>query len=459
MSFALTVCELRRAAPGSDAPVPNRLVAFVSNNQVDAPEDGPSNPSWQNWGHNQNFRPDRILHPATEDEVQRAVVEAITKGETIRAAGSGHSYTPVVETPHTLLKLDSLAGLVSVDREDRNAVVRAGTKLSAMGEPLWNAGLALANQGDTHGQTISGATATGTKGSGKELGSLSSMIRGMRLVDGTGELRTIDGTDEDLLSAAQVSLGLLGVVTELSLDVVPAYRLQESNEIMDVEELLSQWDRAANTYRHFSFFWCPGDASSDMYSLPHVPRDHAWVKFLSEDWDIDEVETGRQPLEGPLGRRNGRSYLIYPDVSDSQAGEFVELEYMVHEQDAKDAFLAVRHLMLTQYPNESPVQVRWQRADSAFLSPQYERPSVSISVSGVRARDFHKFLRAVDAELRPYGARPHWGKMHYLTPTDLRNLYPELDRFLALRKQFDPKGVFLNDHLREIGRASCRERV
>lgn len=419
-------------------------------NLLDAPWDGPGNLSWQNWGHNQSFRPRRILNPTIEADVQTAVIEAITKGETVRAAGSGHSYTPVVETPHTLLKLDSLTGLVSVDRQSRSAVVKAGTKLSALGEPLWNAGLALANQGDTHGQTISGATATGTKGSGRELGSLSSMIRGVRLVDGTGQIRDIDGTDEDLLSAAQVSLGLLGIVTELTLDVVPAYRLQESNQIMNVEDLLSEWHRAANDYRHFSFFWCPGDASSDMYSLPRVPRDHAWVKFLSEDGNIDEAETDRQPLEGPLGRRNGRSYLIYPDVSDSHAGEFVELEYMVHEQDAKDAFLAVRQLMLTDYPNESPVQVRWQRADSAFLSAQYERPSVSISVSGVRAGDFHKFLRAVDAELRPFGARPHWGKMHYLTATDLPNLYPELDRFLAVREQFDPKGVFLNDHLRDL---------
>ncbi|MFJ6456117.1 D-arabinono-1,4-lactone oxidase [Paenarthrobacter sp. NPDC091669] len=415
------------------------------------PRTRPEAAEWNNWGQNQRFRPQEVRHPGTEIGVRDAVRSAISKGESVRAAGSGHSYTPVVETEHTLLDLRRISGIVSLDQAKRQAFVRSGTILADLGEPLWKAGYSLANQGDTHGQTLAGATATGTKGSGKRLGTLSSMIRGLRLVNGHGEIVDIDGTDPELLQSAQVSLGLLGIVTEITIEVVPAYRLQESNRIMGIDDLLADWDSAVEQYRHFSFFWSPRDASSEMYSLPPTPADHAWVKFLSEE-PAENGDLKRPSIEGAWGNRNGRSYLIYPDITGEQSGEYVELEYMVDERHAKEAFLAVRDLMLTKYPDQSPVQVRWQQADSAFLSAQYQRDSVSISVSGSRAGDYDKFLRAVDAELRPFSARPHWGKMHYLGPEDVALLYPGLTRFLSIRDKFDPQGIFLNRHFKHLFR-------
>lgn len=369
----------------------------------------------------------------------------------VRVAGSGHSNTPIVETPHTLLNLERMSGVVETNRDAQTAVIRAGTRLADIGEPLWLAGLALKNQGDIDSQTLAGATATGTKGSGVTFGSISSNVRALRLVTGAGETLVVDGADPDLLHAAQVSLGLLGVVTELTMDVAAAYCLREFCGVMPIQEVLDCWDEAPGNYRHFSFLWAPADTSSDLYGIPALYADQAWTKVLAEiPSDSGDFLAEDSPMTGTTETRTGRSYLIYPDIPDEGVSDFIELEYMVARQHSRDAFLAVRNLMLREFPEEiSPVQVRWQQADSAFLSAQYERDTVSISVSSAGRSD-NRFLRAVDRELRRWDIRPHWGKMHYLTTEQVRSAYPKLDVFLRIRRQLDPEGIFLNNHFRKL---------
>lgn len=416
------------------------------------PQSTPGN-RWTNWGRNQSFVPHIIETPQSEADVLELVSRARRDGQAVRAAGSGHSYTPVVETPGVLLDTSRLCGVVTADRATRTARVRGGTRLADLGEPLWRSGLSLKNQGDTDEQTLAGATATGTKGSGSSFGSISSCIRGMRLVTGVGEIVSIDDSDPDLLHAAQVSLGLLGIVTELTMDCAPAYRLQEANRIMTLDELMDTWDSSIDAYRHFSFFWAPSDHSSALYGIPELKADQAWVKYLTELPDEPESGNGVTAVTGLFGNRSGRSYLMFPDIPDDQQPGYIELEYMLDRANGREAFLALRRMMLEEHPEAvSPVQVRWQRADEAFLSPQYARDSVSISVSGEEDKNYHRFLRAVDAELRRWDARPHWGKMHYLTADQVAAAYPRLTTFLDVRREFDPDGLFLNRHFRKLFR-------
>lgn len=187
---------------------------------------------WQNWGRNQGFAVAQIATPADEAEVIAAVQRAVAKGHTVRAAGSGHSFTPIVETRDLLLDLRHLSGVVAADGDTRRAIILAGTRMADVGAPLWKAGLALANQGDTDIQTMSGAIATGTKGSGPAFGNMSSMLRSVRIINGVGDVVDVSEHDLSLLHAAQVSIGLLGVMTRLELEVVPRYRLVEENRIM-----------------------------------------------------------------------------------------------------------------------------------------------------------------------------------------------------------------------------------
>ena len=191
--------------------------------------------TWTNWVGNQSFSPASIATPRDEDEVAALVRQTAGRGQRIRVAGAGHSFTPVVQTDGLLLDLSALRGVVGTDVTAKRATALPGTLIRDFYAPLWEAGLALRNQGDIDTQQIAGAVATGTHGSGTRYTSLSGVVRGVRLVTATGDVREIGETDLDLLHAAQVSVGMLGVVTPLQLEVNDDYRYRE-------HDILPTWD-------------------------------------------------------------------------------------------------------------------------------------------------------------------------------------------------------------------------
>src|SRR5688572_5481192 len=213
--------------------------------------------TWTNWVGNQSFTSAFAAAPRDEDEVADLVRRAAERGVGVRVAGAGHSFTPVVETDGVLLDLSALRGVLDADPERKRATALAATRIHDFYEPLWEAGLALRNQGDIDTQQIAGAVATGTHGSGTRYTSLSGVVRSVRLVTATGELRDIGEDEPDLLHAAQVAVGMLGVVTRLELDVTDAYRLREQVSLRSWEDVMEHWDELVSTHRHFGFFWLP----------------------------------------------------------------------------------------------------------------------------------------------------------------------------------------------------------
>ncbi len=401
---------------------------------------------WTNWAGNQVFEASAVAAPTSAERVAELVVRAAARREQVRVGGSGHSFTPLVTTPGTVLDLRRMPAEVVVDGSAARARIPAGMRLSDVGPALWREGFAIANQGDVDVQTVGGALSTGTKGSGVRHGTMSSRMTGASIVDGTGEVVRIGDDRPDLLHAVQVSLGLLGVVLEVELSVVPRYTLREQNAIMDVRELTDAWNELKAGFHHFSFWWMPTAGSSAIYGLPDVPADHAYVKMLTAE---PAGPDAGDRMHGATGSRRGPAYLVYPDTEIGDP--FFELEYVVDAEQDLAAFLEMRDFMRRIHPGEtSPLQVRWQAADEAFLSPQFRRQSVSLSVSGMAGTDYEPFLRAVDHLLRSRDARPHWGKIHYLDGDRVEALYPALDAFRLVRERFDPDGVFLNEYLREL---------
>ncbi|OON37026.1 D-arabinono-1,4-lactone oxidase [Izhakiella australiensis] len=402
--------------------------------------------AWQNWGGNQRFTSAGIARPLNEQQAITTIRQAVSQRQPLRVAGSGHSFTPVVETPGMLLDLSALSGVINVDKSSGCAEVWGGTRIADLGEPLWQAGLSIANQGDIDVQTIAGAIATGTKGSGTQFGSLSSRVTSLRIVNGLGEVVDIDRSQPEWLYAGQVAVGMLGPVLRVGLQLVERYKLREENIILPLSEVLRQWDYLLAEYRHFSFWWMPAARSAQLYKLGEVPADHCFVKLLRELPD-----DGRDEPTGQMNNRTDRAYRIYPD--GTTVAEFHELEYMVSAADARAAMAAICTLMKQRFPDQiSPLQVRWQQADRGFLSAQNGRDSVSLSVSGEIGRDYQHFLRAVDAELRPFNARPHWGKLHFLDRQRVEALYPDYHRFQRIRRENDPDNLFLNPHLAALFR-------
>ena len=396
-----------------------------------------------NWVGNQTCRPARRLSPASEAAAQTAVREAIAAGQGVRVVATGHSFSPVHLTGGTLIDLANLDGITHVDAPTGRVRALPGTPIGGFGDPLWDAGLSLANQGDIDTQGISGAIGTATHGSGIRLQSFSASLRGCRIVAGTGEVVVIDESTPDLLAAAQVAIGMLGVMTEVEIEAVPRYHLVQRIEWWSFARLLDEWDERVARHRHFSCFWCPAPESAAMYGLERESgeptADMAWVKMLDEVDDVHE-----------RAGRPGRPRL--PAVSDRLARAELPRARILRPLDwAREAVLAMRELMLASQPDAVfPLELRTVAADTAYLSPQYGMPTLVLSVSGKPGTDYWDYLRSVDALLGEFDARVHWGKLHFLTAEQLHDRYPKAPAFIGIRRRLDPDGVFLNDHLRPL---------
>jgi FAD/FMN-containing dehydrogenase len=406
--------------------------------------DLPPATAWSNWVGNQSFTPGYSAAPRDEEEVAALVREASERGSGVRVAGARHSFTPIVETDGLLLDLSALRGVVETDPVRKRATALSGTLIQDFYEPLWRAGLALKNQGDIDTQQIAGAVSTATHGSGIRNTCFSGVVRAVQLVTATGEVRDIDEREPELLHAAQVAIGMLGVMTRLELEVTDAYRLSEQIDLWPWDEVLERWDELVHEHRHFGFFWLPTEESAALYNLSghdQVMADKCYVKIYDE-------AAPDQPDSAAVGRRTDRCYRIYPMVYDPN---FHELEYFVPLELGPDALSAMRDLMLRSLPDSIyPLEVRTVGPDDAYLSPNYKTATTVISVSGTPGADYWSYLRSVDGLLSEFSARVHWGKLHFLTPERLHALYPEAETFINLRRELDPTGMFLNAHLREL---------
>lgn len=387
---------------------------------------------WTNFSGRVAFQPARLVRPRSEAEIADAVRAATREGLGVRVAGTGHSFTPLVQTDGVLLSLDDHQGIESIDAARRRAVVRAGTKLSALGEPLLRHGLALRNMGDVDVQALAGAISTGTHGTGPTLANLSTAVVGARLVRADGEVLELSDArpgDADLLDAARVSLGLLGVLSTLELQLVPAYRLHERTWRSGIDACLAELEADVAATRHYEFWW-----------FPH--RDFADRKALAL--------TDAEP-ESVAGRERERidwSYRILPTVRELK---FNEMEYSVPAEAGPACFRAVRERMKARWPDVVwPVEYRTLAPDSAWLSSAHARPSVAISLHQDARLPCDAFFSDCESVFRAHQGRPHWGKLHWRTRAELSELYPRFEDFRALRAGLDPAGTFANPYLREL---------
>ena len=384
---------------------------------------------WTNWSGSIESRPARMAEPTSEDELRRLVREASGSGLTVKTVGSGHSFVPLCASDGLLLSLDALRGIVSTDRELGIADIRAGTKIHEIGAPLRKAGLAMVQMGDIDRQSLAGAVSTATHGTGRSVRNLSDQVIGGRLVTAEGEVIEIGETDTELLRAARVSLGSLGVFSQLRLRTLPTYRLHERTWIAPIEQCLEELDDLIAANRHFEFFWTS-------------QRDRCWMKALNPtDSPADE-----QP--DVKGERIGHSDVIFPTERNQK---FNEIEFALAAEGGRDCFLEIRELMKTRHSEvEWPLEYRTLADDDVFLSPAFGRDTVTISAHQAAELSYEEFFADVETIFRNHGGRPHWGKVHTHSAEELEALYPRWQDFLAARESLDPTGVFLNGYLRQL---------
>ena len=421
----------------------------ISSNNMHINDFGLEHAHWRNWVGNQSCVRAARGAPTSEDELCAMVRGATEKDLNVRVAGSGHSFTPVALTSGLHLTLANMKGVLGIDRDRRRVTAAAGTSINSLVRALKAEGLSMVNQGDIDSQALAGALTTGTHGTGATLGNLASSVVGMKLIQPDGSIIVVDEGTPDLLQASRVSLGLLGVISEMTLQVMDAYNLHERIWREDFESAMERHDDLARAHRHFSFFWCPTEASRHLYCLP----DTSATSRTGRTADVCEMKvmdiTDRAPFEAEF-EKVAYSSDVYPI---EYIPNFHELEYAVPVAHGKEAVRAVRKLMLEDFPEAIfPIEYRFTAGDGAWISPFHEQDSVTVSVSGQPGQDYWDYLRAVDRILRSYGSRPHWGKLHFLTGEDVTAIYPRAQDFRALRRQLDPQGVYLNDHLTQLFR-------
>lgn len=413
--------------------------------------------TWTNWSGSVRRNP-TIRRPASEEDLRELVREATG---TVRVAGAGHSFTPVAATDDTLLSLDRLTGVERVDRDAGTATVKAGTRLYALNRELADRGLALPNIGDVDRQSVAGALATGTHGTGTDFGVLATGVRGVRLVTADGAVRELDPGDGDAFRAAQVSLGALGVLTAVTLDVEPAFRLREVERPVPVEAVLdslSEW----REHDHFEFWWFPGtdtalvktlDRTDDPVDLdpPYAERleNLAWGTMCRLGARLPRLSTALNRVTVATfseSEQVGPSHEVFPTARDVR---FDETEYGVPREEAVAAFRALRD-RVDWSGVQFPVEFRDVAGDDVPLSPAYGRDSTFLACHTYHRKSYESFLRSCETVCREFDGRPHWGKHHWLGRETLAELYPEWDAFQAIRREFDPDGLFLNQHLRRL---------
>jgi FAD-linked oxidoreductase len=407
---------------------------------------------------------------ASVDEVIETVAFARDEGLTVKPIGAGHSFTAIGATTGVQVDLSAIDGVLGVD--GNRVTLGAGTNLYQLPALLQPHGLALANMGDIDRQTISGATSTGTHGTGSAFGGLATQIRAVTLVTAAGEVLKVSETENsELLPAAVLGLGALGVVVDLTIECVPTFVLHAVERPEPLETVLAEWSERIANHDHFEFYVWPHTETALTKTNTRLPADaprHPLGAFSG--WFDDEfmanglyrgiVNLGHlapgtiPPINRLAVKLSGnREFTDFsPNVfTTNRTVRFKEMEYAIPVEQVPAAVAEVRTLIADRGWNISfPIEVRASAADDLMLSTASGRATGYIAVHRFFREDEREYFGAVESIMRAHDGRPHWGKMNRRTADDLRPAYPRFDEFVAVRDRLDPDRVFANEYLTRV---------
>lgn len=429
--------------------------------------------TWTNWSGNQSCRPARVATPVGVDEVAQVMTDAARDGMRVKPIGAGHSFTAIGLTDGVQVSLDAHSGLVAVDRASGRVRVRSGTRLFDLNALLDAQGLAMANLGDIDRQSVAGALSTGTHGTGATLPGLAGLVEALEIVTPDGRVRRCDREqDPDLFHAARVGLGALGIVTEVTLACVPAFRIEAREEPAVLGAVLTDLDEHVDAHDHFEMFWfphtdrvltkhnrrlAPGDTSGSA-----LPR---W-RYLLDDQLLanglfelscrlaSRVPVTTRPINAVASRAlsartyTDRSHRVF---ASPRTVRFTESEYAVPRAALPDVLRELdRFIERSGERVAFPVEIRFAAPDDAWLSTGYERANAYVAVHHYRTVDPRRYFTGFEQIVAAHDGRPHWGKMHTLGVERLRELYPRLPDVLRLRDELDPDRLLGNDYLTQV---------
>ncbi len=415
---------------------------------------------WRNWSGGLSCQP-AGRHDITS-EAQLSDILASTRGP-IRPVGSGHSFSPLVPTDGHLVVIDQLSGILDYDNDSMQATFGAGSRLGDLGEPLYELGQGMMNLPDIDRQTVAGATATGTHGTGIRFKSLSGYITALRLITPQGEVMDLDASDGDLFDAARVNVGALGVVTQIRMQNRDAYKLKKREWTAPTEDLLAEFDERAANHRHFEIFplvysdyslALQIDESDEPIGQTIIPAEEVELSDLRR-LGVEATPAEKLAMNNALAENAEVTEAVdvsYKLLSNIRTNPFNEMEYSVPAEVGADC---VREILRTIYDQAIevafPLEFRYVSPEEPWLSMAYgDEPHATISIHRTAFEDYKPYFDIIEPIFWKYGGRPHWGKIHSLTHRELSELYPRYRDFMEIRESLDPQGRMLNDHLRSL---------
>jgi FAD-linked oxidoreductase len=427
--------------------------------------------TWHNWAGNQSCTPSGVEHPRDVGEVVDVVKRAADRGGRVKAIGAGHSFTGIGVTDGTQLHLGALSGVIHADAVTGRVLVRAGTALHELNAALWELGLALPNLGDIDRQSIAGALATGTHGTGHARFGIAAAVTGLELVLADGSVLTCSATEHpELFQSARIGLGAFGVLTAVELQCVPRFALRAHEEPDRLGAVLERFPQWVTEHDHVELYWFPHTdrvltKRNDVVApdaLEPLPRWKGWVddELLSNKVFGATCALGaRVPALIPrinavaaraLSARTytDRSYRVF---CSPRSVRFVEMEYALPRTSLPSVLREVDRFVKSSGLRISfPVEVRVTAADDVWMSTSYGRASAYLAVHVHKGTPYEEYFAGVEAIATAAGGRPHWGKMHSLGAEQLRPRYEHFDEVVAQRRAVDPGGVFSNDYLDRV---------
>lgn len=407
--------------------------------------------------------------PGSEDEIQQLVQHCARTGLGLKPVGAGHSWSDIACTDGVMLSLDKYSEVLDVDRERHRITVQAGIRLADLGARLREHGMAMSVLGSISEQSIAGAISTGTHGSGLGFGNLATSVVSMRLCTGRGDILEIDGSDAELLSAARVGLGALGVISTVTLQCEPEFNLEEVTEPLRFERALDRLPQLLESHEHVKLWWLPHTDSIQIYLADRTGR-KATRRGLARRFDDSPASLAlfaallragkaRPAMIPALNRvvggsifkkeqRVARSDRVFnvPQIPVHRESEFaVSLDYGV------GAMYALRELIRREqlYVNFI-VEMRFVAADDIMMSPAYGRDSCQVGAYMFESEGIERYFSEFQRIMHAMGGRPHWGKEFSLPGAAIRELYPMAGRFNELRRELDPDGLFESAFVRRL---------
>jgi L-gulonolactone oxidase len=428
------------------------------------------NGTWRNWGGNVTARPAREVAPASVEELAAAVRAAAEDGLRVKAVGTGHSFTSIAATDGVLIRPQLLAGIRGIDRAAGTVTVEAGTPLKRLNLALAREGLSLTNMGDIMEQTVSGATSTGTHGTGRDSGSIAAQIKGLELVTADGSVLTCSEKENpEIFAAARIGLGALGIVTAITFAVEPVFLLHAREEPMPLARVLAEFEQLWAENEHFEFYWFPHTGNTNTKrnnrsAGPEQPvsRVKGWFEdeflsngvFQAANW-VGRAAPATIPAIARISSKalSARSYtdIPYKVFTSPRRERFVEMEYAVPREAVVDVLRELKAMVERSPLRVSfPVEVRTAPADDITLSTASGRDSAYVAVHMFRGTPYQRYFTAAERIFTAHEGRPHWGKLHTRDAEYLAGVYPRFGEFTALRDRLDPERRFQNDYLRRV---------